>query len=41
MMKNAGFVDFEMDVVPGELEVELLTEEVMQIRCFIVKGVKR
>jgi hypothetical protein len=40
MMTDAGLGNFEMEVLPEELDIELLTEELMRIRCFLARGTK-
>jgi hypothetical protein len=40
MMGKAGSVDFEYEVLQGNFEIELPSEEVGQIRCFIARAAR-
>jgi SAM-dependent methyltransferase len=40
MMGKAGLVDFEYEVLQGNFEIELPSEEVGQIRCFIARAAR-
>jgi SAM-dependent methyltransferase len=37
---DAGLVDFGFDVFPNEMMIELLSEEVLKIRCFAARAMK-
>jgi SAM-dependent methyltransferase len=39
-MDAAGLVDFGFDVFPNEMSVELMSEEVLKIRCFAARAMK-
>jgi len=41
IMSNAGLVDFRFEVLPEELEIEVRTEEVLKVKCFVARGLKR
>lgn len=40
LMEQAGLVDFKFEVLQENLEIELLSEEVCQIQCFIARAAR-
>ncbi|CAG5145310.1 uncharacterized protein ALTATR162_LOCUS1690 [Alternaria atra] len=40
LMEKAGLVDFKFEVLQENLEIELLSEEVCQIQCFIARAAR-
>ncbi|KAI4955269.1 hypothetical protein J4E91_001127 [Alternaria rosae] len=40
MMREAGLIDFHFEMLQGNFEIELPSEEVGQIRCFIARGAR-
>jgi SAM-dependent methyltransferase len=40
VMSSAGLVDFGFEVLPNEVEIEMLNEEIVSIQCFVGRAMK-
>jgi hypothetical protein len=41
LTSGAGLVNFRFEVLPDEVEVEMLCGEVVRMKCFVARAVKR